>query len=41
MVRKITSKPTNQCVTAGSLRLSLPAGRRLAPCSRLSAARPA
>jgi hypothetical protein len=41
MVRKITSKPTNQCMTAGSLRASLPARSRPALRSRLSAAGPA
>jgi hypothetical protein len=37
MVRNITRKPTDQSVTAGSLRLSLPAGRRRALRRRLSA----
>ena len=41
MVRKNTSKSNDLCVTAGSLRPSLPARRRTALRSRLSAARPA
>jgi hypothetical protein len=41
MVRKITGKPINRSVTAGSPRLSLPIGKRLALRRRLSALAPA
>jgi hypothetical protein len=41
MVRNTTCKPTDPSVTAGSLRLSLPAGKRRALRRRLSALRPA
>jgi hypothetical protein len=41
MVRNPTSKPTDRSVTAGSPRLSLPAGKRRALLYRLPALGPA